>query len=207
MFDKIEKKKYIIIGIAAIVAILIIVKILDLNYQNKNTEDTPTLNIISEETEENLEEDDGKIVVYITGEVAQEGVIELDYGSRISDAIDKAGGLTDAANIKKVNLAYELEDGQKIYIPNLNEPEETEIIDDGTEGIEENTEETDEIVNINKADPEELQSLNGIGETLSKNIVEYRNQNGKFSKIEDLMNVPGIGEAKFNNIKNNIKVK
>ncbi len=206
MFEKIEKKKFVIIAAIAVIAILVVLKILDAYYQNKSTNEQPIVNLVAGETEENIE-DDGKIVVYITGEVEKEGVIELDYGSRISDAIDKAGGLKDTANIKKVNLAYELEDGQKIYIPNINEPEETEIIDDGADGIVENTENADGTININKADSEELQSLNGIGETLSKNIVDYRNKNGKFSKIEDLMNVPGIGESKFNNIKENIKVK
>ena len=108
--------------------------------------------------------------------------------------------------MKNVNLAYQLEDGQKIYIPNINDIE-TEVIDDGASGIVGDTTAAQGIININKADENELQSLNGIGESLASSIVEYRKENGKFETIEDLKNVPGIGESKFENIKAYIKVK
>ncbi len=201
---KINNKKIIIIIASIIVGILAIVKILDLYYQKQNYSEISFNNIVEEEMpkEEGTEE---KIIVYITGEVQNEGVIELEYGSRISDAIEKAGGLKETANIKEVNLAYELEDGQKIYIPNINETE-TQIINEGSEGVVENEKE-DKVININKATTEELQNLEGIGVTLAQNIIEYRSQNGKFNNIEEIKNVPGIGENKFNNIKENIKVK
>ena len=144
--------------------------------------------------------------MYITGEVKNQGVIELEEGARIADAIEKAGGKTEQANLKNVNLAYQLEDGQKIYIPNINDIE-TEVIDDGASGIVGDTTAAQGIININKADENELQSLNGIGESLASSIVEYRKENGKFETIEDLKNVPGIGESKFENIKEYIKVK
>ena len=107
--------------------------------------------------------------------------------------------------MKNVNLAYQLEDGQKIYIPNVND-NETEIIDDGASGVVDDTT-NQTVVNINKADETELQSLNGIGESLATSIVQYRKENGKFETIEDLKNVPGIGDSKFENIKEYIKVK
>ena len=121
------------------------------------------------------------------------------------DAIEKAGGQTEQASLKNVNLAYQLEDGQKIYIPNVND-NETEIIDDGASGVVDDTT-NQTVVNINKADETELQSLNGIGESLATSIVQYRKENGKFETIEDLKNVPGIGDSKFENIKEYIKVK
>lgn len=200
MFKKIEKQKTIILGIAVISIILLIIKILDNNYQKEENIQINT-NLLGKNNDEEIEE---KIVVYITGEVNNEGVIELKYGSRIADAIEKAGGLTENANIKNVNLAYEIEDGQKIYIPNVSE-EEAMIVDDFG-GIEE-TESKKELININKANMEQLQSLNGIGESLAQSILQYREDNGKFNSIEDLMNVPGIGESKFNTIKSYIKVK
>ena len=160
-------------------------------------------NFIENETED--EKGNTKIKVYITGEVKNQGVIELEEGDRIADAIEKAGGQTEQASLKNVNLAYQLEDGQKIYIPNVND-NETEIIDDGASGeVDDTTNQT--VVNINKADETELQSLNGIGESLATSIVQYRKENGKFETIEDLKNVPGIGDSKFENIKEYIKVK
>ena len=140
----------------------------------------------------------------MTGEVKNQGVIELEQGSRIVDAIEKAGGQTEEANLKNVNLAYELEDGQKIYIPNKSEENTNEITDDGVTEIDSKENDT---ININKANEKELQELNGIGESLASSIIKYREDNGKFKNIEDLKNVPGIGESKFSNIKEKIKVK
>lgn len=202
--DKEKKIKLIIaIGIGIIV-IIGAIKIVDIYYEKNNTEQISISNFI--ENEKDNEKNDTNIKVYVTGEVKNQGVIELEEGARIADAIEKAGGKTEQANLKNVNLAYQLEDGQKIYIPNINDIE-TEIVDDGASGIVDDTTATQGTININKADEIELQSLNGIGESLAASIVEYRKENGKFETIEDLKNVPGIGDSKFENIKAYIKVK
>lgn len=200
MLKKLDKQKKIVIAIIAIVVILGIIKIIDNNYQTKEDYKIGQTEEKTKITEEKQTEE--VIIVYITGEVNSQGVIKLASGSRIADAIEKAGGLTDNANIKNINLAYELEDGEKIYIPNINEPEIVVSNDSDNSNTEKN-----ETININKAGTEELQNLNGIGAGLSKSIVEYREENGKFKQVEDLMNVPGIGESKFNKIKEQIKVK
>lgn len=202
MLKKIDKQKKLILVIIGVIVILGIVKIIDNNYQTKDNYEIGT----SEENNKLVEEKQTEeiIVVYITGEVNSQGVIKLSSGSRIADAVKEAGGLTESANIKNINLAYELEDGEKIYIPNINETET--VVTSNSENY--TTEQSkDNTININKAGTEELQNLNGIGAGLSKNIVEYREENGKFKQIEDLMNVPGIGENKFNKIKEQIKVK
>lgn len=202
--DKEKKIKLIIaIGIGIIV-IIGAIKIIDIYYEKNNTEQISISNFI--ENEKDNEKNDTNIKVYVTGEVKNQGVIELEEGARIADAIEKAGGKTEQANLKNVNLAYQLEDGQKIYIPNINDIE-TEVVDDGASGIVADTTTTQGTININKADEIELQSLNGIGESLAASIVEYRKENGKFETIEDLKNVPGIGDSKFENIKAYIKVK
>lgn len=200
--NKIEKKKMIIIGIIIVLGIISIIKSIDTYFEKNNTKEIGILNIIQkEETDEEIEE---KIIIYITGEVEKEGVYELDRGSRIANAIEAAGGTKENANLKNVNLAYELEDGEKIYIPNVNE-EENQIVEDGAgENFEKNKE---TIININKADSEQLQELRGIGESTAISIIKYREENGKFSTIEEIMNVPGIGENKFETIKEKIKVK
>lgn len=163
-----------------------------------------------------------KIIVHISGEVISPGVISLEEGARIVDAINMTDGVTEEADLSKVNLAYVLEDAQKIYIPNINEKEEKEIVENMEDGVvisgsgmsdennsssENNSKNGNVKININTADIKELQKLSGIGESIALRIVTYRKENGKFNSIEDLKNVSGIGENKFNKIKNNIFVK
>ena len=206
-----KNKKYIIIALLFIFLIIgiIIVKQFD-------TEEKESLELISieEETEQDNksieEEEDYKIVVHITGEVEKEGIIEIKEGGRISDAIDAAGGLTKEADLERVNLAYELEDGQKIYIPNKNDKDIEEYVTEGVDDIvlpDELSNMGDGLININKADLEELQELDGIGEALAENIIAYRENNGKFKNIEDIKNVSGIGDSKYEKIKDSIKIK
>lgn len=148
-----------------------------------------------------------EIIVHITGEVKKEGVIHLNKGDRIIDAIKKAGGETKQADLSQVNLAYELQDGQKIYIPNKNEKISKYIVDEnGNTNINSLNSKEEEKVNINTANQSELDSLPGIGPATAQKIIEYRNQNGNFKKIEDLQNVKGIGQAKYEEIRNNIEV-
>lgn len=197
----------IIGGFIILIISLIIVK----SFDSKEKEELPVLGLTENKEELVENEDEYKIVIHITGEVNNEGVIKINEGDRISDAIEEAGGLTEEADIDRINLAYQLEDGQKIYIPNKNDKEIEEYIEDGVDEIvlqeySENTSKSN-IININKADVEELQSLNGIGESLAENIIAYRDENGKFKKVEDIKNVTGIGESKYEKIKDSIKVK
>lgn len=202
MFKKENNKKIIVYILIGIVVVIGAIKLIDIYYQNNNEKITIQNVLTTEDEPEKIENE--TIKVYVTGEVKNQGVIELEQGSRIVDAIEKAGGQTEEANLKNVNLAYELEDGQKIYIPNKSEENTNEITDDGVTEIDSKENDT---ININKANEKELQELNGIGESLASSIIKYREDNGKFKNIEDLKNVPGIGESKFSNIKEKIKVK
>ena len=203
MFKKENNKKIIVYILIGIVVVIASIKLIDIYYQNNNNEEITIQNVLTTEDEPEKIENE-TIKVYVTGEVKNQGVIELEQGSIIVDAIEKAGGQTEEANLKNVNLAYELEDGQKIYIPNKSEENTNEITDDGVTEIDSKENDT---ININKANEKELQELNGIGESLASSIIKYREDNGKFKNIEDLKNVPGIGESKFSNIKEKIKVK
>ena len=142
--------------------------------------------------------EDDSIKVHITGEINNPGLIELTSGDRILDAIEKAGGVTDMADTSKVNLAYILSDGEKIYIPSINDEDDVEFIEGST---------TNSKVNINTATLEQLQTLNGVGESIAQSIIAYREENGKFSSIEEIKNVSGIGDSKFEKIKDYITVK
>ncbi len=159
---------------------------------------------LENQNEENIVK---KIKVYVTGEVNRPGVVELNEGARIEDAINLSGGMTENADISKINLAYMLEDGQKIYIPNINENVVNEYITKENEVgvIEEKT--SSKKININTDNINELMSLPGVGESLAQKIINYKSENGKFKSIEDLKNVSGIGEKKFENIKQYITVK
>ena len=153
MFKKENNKKIIVYILIGIVVVIASIKLIDIYYQNNNNEEITIQNVLTTEDEPEKIENE-TIKVYVTGEVKNQGVIELEQGSRIVDAIEKAGGQTEEANLKNVNLAYELEDGQKIYIPNKSEENTNEITDDGVTEIDSKENDT---ININKANEKELQ--------------------------------------------------
>ena len=136
--------------------------------------------------------------MYIAGEVEKPGVYYINEESRLVDLIGMCGGFTQEADISELNLAEILSDSDKVEVPKKTPEEEIQN--------EEYNEEKAKIININKASKEELKLLNGIGDTLAQNILNYR-KNNKFETIEDLLNVEGIGESKFNAIKEYICVE
>lgn len=185
-------------------------------------EEISELNVTKEnKKEENTTEEQEEIVVHIAGEVKNPGIIRTKEGSRIADIIEKAGGITEKANINDINLAYIVEDGQKITIPSIkNEKEIESITTENGEGIISQTPESktnsntsnnnndiSKKVNINKANKEELQKLQGIGEATAEKIIEYRKQNENFKKIEDIKNVPRNRRSKIRKYKRKYKYK
>lgn len=207
---KIDNKKEKIKFILIIVVIFGVAIYYFICYRKNDEEISYTNILVNENFEENVvdkEEIKSTIKVYVTGEVNNPGVIELNTDARIEDAINLSGGITQFANLKKVNLAYVLEDGQKLYIPNVNDKEIDYISNDNGEGIIESEEKANSKININTNNINELMELPGVGEALAQRIINYRNENGKFKNIEDLKNVSGIGEKKFENLKEFIVVK
>ena len=199
-------KNYIVIAVVAvIICIVILIYIFSLNQTDYNNYEDLEITSTEEENKEETEEKE-KIKVHIAGSVVSEGIVELEEGARVADAIDKVGGTTPDANMNQVNLAYKLEDGQKIYIPNQNEEEYK--ITEGMEGIQTNEDinKNNELININTATQTELELLPGIGPSAATKIIDYREENGEFETIDDIKNVPGIGEAKYETIKNSITV-
>lgn len=186
---------------------------LNLEEINEMIEGSEEIEEVENETnnESNIDGEDEEveeIIVHITGEVNKPGIVVLKSNSRIADAINKAGGATKEADLNQINLAYILEDGQKIYIPNKNEKiDEDEYITEGNgNNIGNNNSKEGEKVNINEAMQTELEELPGIGPSLASRIIEYREQNGDFKKIEELQNVKGIGDAKYDDIKDKVTV-
>ncbi len=217
MINLSKKQLTIIIGIGAVIIFVIGYYIYTLtapqeSYEQLETISENEIDKTKENVENNLEETD-EIIIHIAGEVKNPGIVKIREGARIADVIEKAGGLTELANITNINLAYIIEDGQKITIPSKEQDIQEYISSESGEGImEENpktntTSTSSTIININKATKEELQTLQGIGESTAQKIIDYREQNGNFKQIEDIKNVPGIGDAKFEAIKDSIKVK
>ncbi len=144
----------------------------------------------------NDEVEEEYIYVHIEGCVHEPGLIKAIKGIRLYELIELAGGETEEADLSKVNLASIVTDAQKIYIPQKIIYVET---DEGISSISK-----DGIVNINTATSNELQTLSGIGPSMAARIIDYREKEGYFTKPEDIMNVSGIGEAKYNRIKDKI---
>lgn len=144
-----------------------------------------------------------KILVYITGEVNVEGVYELEENSRVKDCIEMAGGLKEEADIKDINLVDILDDGMKIYIPKKGE---NIIYETESTIVNADKNDTNKKININTAQKDDLKKIVGIGEAMADRIIEYRQKNGKFKNIEEIKNIKGIGEGKFEKIKKFIMV-
>lgn len=140
------------------------------------------------------------IRVYISGAVQHPDVYSLASGSIVKDAMLAAGGPSDDADLDRINLAAPVTDGQHVYVPHIGEtelPVEPPADSPAPDGK----------VNINTAEPAELETLPNIGPTIAQRIYDYRQANGPFARIEDLMDVSGIGQATFDKIRDLITVK
>ena len=138
--------------------------------------------------------------------MVNEGVYELSAGDIVDDALEMAGGYRSDAYRGYVNLAAPVTDGMRIYFPTEAEMTEAVLSDtDGSSTIDDSTNHDDK-VNINTADKNELTKLPGIGESRAEDIIRYREENGKFKSINEIMNVNGIKEGIFNKIRDLITI-
>lgn len=206
-FD-IDSKK---IKIVIIISIVMIIFMFIFNIFHKNEKYAighNTENFESKIQDESVFEEDGSandikvedssqetILVDIIGEVNNPAMVEVESKDRLKIAIEKAGGLTEKANRDSINLAQKLTDGAQYVIPKKGE--ELKINYSENQKLEGK-------VNINTADKDELKTLSGIGDVLAQRIIDYRNENNGFKSIDDINNVKGIGEKKFQEIKTEI---
>lgn len=146
------------------------------------------------------EEEVDMIYVQVSGAVAAPGVYKLPGGSRIFEAVEMAGGVTEDADVSTLNQALVLNDGQMIYVYAVGE-ERT-----GQETGEAVGEPKDGRIDLNTATAEELMTLPGIGQSKAESIISWREENGAFESVEDILNITGIKEGVFSKIKNHIKV-
>lgn len=145
----------------------------------------------------------GSVFVHVSGCVANPGVYELEEGQRVADAVEKAGGALEDANLDSVNLARIPQDGEQIHVPSLDALASGAAAAGDAGGASAGSSAR---ININTATVEELTKLDGIGEATAKKIVADRLKNGSFSSVEDIKRVSGIGDKKFEALKDSICV-
>lgn len=196
---------------------------------NLNTQDE--VYIVSE-NEENIEEDNIKIekdyetnniennieyknkentisknvTIYVSGEVNNPGIVTIESDKRLYDAVEKLGGVTQNADLNRINLAIKINDEEHYIIPKIGEDN---IIsqDISVNNIDTIKNEQTSKININTATIEELDNLPGVGEATANKILTYREENGMFKSIEEIKNVNGIGEKKYIDIKDKICIE
>lgn len=144
------------------------------------------------------------ILVHVLGAVARPGLFELPDGARIIDVVAAAGGLSETADPAGVNLARIVSDGEQLYIPQLGEAQPGAPPGTAASGAEGGV--TGGKVNLNTASAVELETLPRIGPAMSQRIIDYREANGRFSSIDDLRNVTGIGDKTFDGMKDLITI-
>ncbi len=230
-------KKFILPGILLIIMLVEFVYLFYILDDKKDVIKEENKTILNDKTIEKTEENitsTGTIYVDIKGNVLNPGVYTLDSGSRVIDVVNQAGGFTEGANTRFINLSKVLNDGDVIVIYSNAEIEEAKkskiiyvetpciceevkndaCITQNVEVEEPNIPDNAVIpedsnngkININTATSEELQTLSGIGESKAQAIIDYRNTNGPFNSIEEIVNVSGISENLFAKIKEDITV-
>jgi len=172
------------------------------NLYNNNLEGK-SRNINLEDELESTEAKNNSVYVYISGEVVNPGVYEIEEGERITTLVDIAGGFTENAFTVNINMAQKLSDEDHIHIENINNINEDDIVIASYD----NKKSSDKgLVNINTATLEELKVLPSVGDVTAQNIIDYRERNGKFNDIDDLKNVTRIGTKTFEKLKDLISV-
>lgn len=150
--------------------------------------------------EEPVEQD--LITVDVKGAVKSPGIYDLPVGSRVNDAVQKAGGLTEQADSKSLNLAQKVSDEALVYVPTKGEESASEKTGSGAPS----STSKDKKVNLNKASLEELKQVKGLGGKRAQDIIDHREANGKFKSVDELKKVSGIGAKTIEKLKDYVTV-
>ena len=164
---------------------------------------TVTMDSTDEKKDENHKEEaveQDMITVDVKGAVKSPGIYDLPVGSRINDAVQKAGGLTDNADSKSINLAQRISDEALVYVPTKEEATSRETHSTASHSKE------NKKVNLNKASLEELKKVKGLGAKRAQDIIDHRESNGKFKSVDELKKVSGIGAKTLEKLKEYVTV-
>ena len=206
---------HVVAGFASVLTLTLAVVLIFVGFSQQNDhqdslDEWLTGDIVSEaESEEEEDLPESNIMVDVKGAVVKPGIYELAPQSRVIDAINAAGGLSEDGDANQLNFAMILQDEMQIYAPVEGE-EMSEVLSPNIANA--STQQDDHssggsLININTALEAELETLNGVGPSKSASIIAYREENGPFTTIEDLMNVSGIGEKSFEKLKSEITVQ
>ncbi len=146
-----------------------------------------------------------ELVVHVAGAVADPGVVRVPRSARVGDAIEAVGGAAADADIDRLNLAAPLEDGQRVLVARVGDPPSPPPLGPSTSGGGPD-DEVEGPIDVNTATPEELEELPGIGPVLAEAIVDERERRGGFRSVNELRDVRGIGEARFADLKDRVRV-
>lgn len=199
------------------IILLLVAGISFYDYQQSNQ--AVDLSTLSSDNKEAVSE--RQVAVYVTGEVAKPGVVYVPWEGRVGDAINQCGGLLPTADSSQVNMAATVKDGMEIRVKGKIISKDGNIGSQGNHSSVEGSvasrasktgspkqgqNSASEMVNINTADVEELKKLKGIGPAMAQRIIDYREANGSFQAPEDIMQVKGIGKAKYAKLKEQISI-
>ncbi len=145
-----------------------------------------------------------KIMVDLKGAVTKPNVYQISSDERLVDLIKEAGGFTDQADQKSINLSAKLKDEEVIYVPKIGENSSTENTDSSANSVTSQVSTTTEKININQADLTELQKLTGVGQKKAQDIIDFRTENGDFKSLEDLGKVSGFGDKTLEKLKDEL---
>lgn len=197
-----ENKFYVIAGIAAVLFFLYSTFDKDKELTEVNESTLAMVTDVETNIDEKAEDEEAIIMMAdIKGAVVNPGVYEIHEGGRVVDLIELSGGLLDDADTAAINFALYVQDEMSIYIPRIGENVHAALPVQVGEAAGKGT------VNLNSAQSSELQTLPGIGPAKAEAIIEYRETNGPFKKIEDLKEISGIGDKTFDKLKDQISVK
>lgn len=185
-----------------LILLLIVAAVAGGTYYGCYTQDKETIQLDAAAGSSEAQQDVPEVTVYVTGAVNKPGVVTVRDGARTMDAVNACGGLLPTADSGQINMAQVLKDGQQVRIPE--KQGESSAANRQPAGQSSAKNAAAAVVNINTASAEELDTLPGIGPAMAKRIIEYRETEGSFAAPEDLKKVKGIGEAKFQKLKDKI---
>ncbi|MGM0239685.1 helix-hairpin-helix domain-containing protein [Enterococcus sp. AZ103] len=199
-----EKYRWFILAGFGFLAILLLV-LFNLFKEPEEYAEVTTFSSSEQKTIESTAKVNTDWYVDVKGAVKAPGMYKVKEGTRLMDAVDQAGGFLEEADRNQVNFSKLLTDQEVIFIPKIGETPPTIQAGETIISGDSSSDETGK-VNINTADSTELQTLSGIGEKKAQDILNYREENGSFQKLEDLLNVSGIGEKTLENLRDFITI-
>lgn len=209
MREKFENYRTLFIAVGSSLLVLLLAGLLLFNTNKREKEPEEWLNASSEpdtvEISDSSETPKTVMYVDVKGAIHSPGIYTIDSDMRVWDVLVLAGGMTDQADEKQINLSQKVQDQMVIYVPTIGE-EGVFSVPDLTAGQEEKDPEKTGKINLNTATEQELMTLSGIGQKKAQEIISYREESGGFTSVEELTNISGFGEKTVEKMRDSVYV-